>query len=60
MATRRTAGPMEKLIKRYTSRQKNLTAKRDDLIELYERECDAMDRELADIKEVLSRLVDKK
>ena len=58
--TRQTKSPMEKLIKRYKTRQTNLKEKRTKLIGEYESELEIIDAELTDIAEILSRLEAKK
>ena len=55
--TRRTTSPLDKLVKRYATREKNLTDKRVRIVAAQEGEIAVIDRELADIKEILSRLV---
>lgn len=54
--TRKTAGPLDKLVKRYARREVNLKAKRERIVETYTAEITVIDRELADIREILDRL----
>lgn len=54
--TRKTAGPLDKLVNRYVRREKNLSAKRAALMESHTSEIEKIDAELKDIREIVDRL----
>jgi hypothetical protein len=54
--TRKTAGPLDKLVNRYIRREKNLATKRAALVEAYTTDMQKIDDELKDIREIVDRL----
>jgi hypothetical protein len=54
--TRRAAGPLDKLVKRYMTREKNLSVRRAALVSSYTAEIEKIDAELKDIREIVDRL----